>query len=162
MSKEPVYPARNLPKTKIVCTLGPATDSEEVLKGLVENGMSIARLNMSHGDVETHTKIVEKVRKVSSELGIPVGLMVDVPGTKYRTGPLESGTANLIDGEAIVLTSDYIAGNKNRVTVTPPGLHRDASSGGTILVDDGNIELIGPAKFVFDGEINLSDFLSNG
>ena len=143
MSKEQVYPARNLPKTKIVCTLGPATDTEEVLKGLVESGMSIARLNMSHGDVETHTRMVEKVRKVSFEMGIPVGLMVDVPGTKYRTGPLESGTANLVDGEAIVLTSDYMAGNKNRVTVTPPGLHRDASSGGTILVDDGNIELIG-------------------
>ncbi len=142
MSTEQGYPASNLPKTKIVCTLGPATDSEESLRGLIQSGMSIARLNMSHGDIPTHKETALKVRTVSKEIGIPVGLMVDVPGAKYRTGPLVSGTETLRDGEAIVLTSDYLAGNKNRVTVTPPGLHRDASTGGTILVDDGHIELI--------------------
>ena len=112
MSTEQGYPASNLPKTKIVCTLGPATDSVESLRGLIRSGMSIARLNMSHGDIPTHKETVLKVRTVSKEVGIPVGLMVDVPGAKYRTGPLVSGTETLRDGEAIVLTSDYLAGNR--------------------------------------------------
>ena len=96
---------QKFPKTKIVCTLGPASDSESQLEALIKAGMSVARLNMSHGDLQTHISVLKRVRKVSSELGIPVGIMVDVPGAKYRTGPLAPGAVQLQDGEHIVLTS---------------------------------------------------------
>ena len=76
------YPPDNHPKTKIVCTLGPSTDTEEILLELVKSGMTVARLIMSHGDLETHKDTVRKVRKVSGDSGMPIGLMVDIPGTK--------------------------------------------------------------------------------
>ena len=136
------YPPDNHPKTKIVCTLGPSTDTEEILLELVKSGMTVARLNMSHGDLETHKDTVRKVRKVSEDSGLPIGLMVDIPGTKYRTGPLDPGAVNLQEGSLIVLTSNDVVGNQHRVSVAPVGLHRDAEPQGTILVDDGNIELV--------------------
>lgn len=142
MTNDSVYPPPHLPKTKIVCTLGPSSDSEETLRQLVRYGMSIARLNMSHGDIATHRETVARVRKVANDDGIPIGLMVDVPGAKYRTGPLSSGAENLEVGTKITLSSIFCVGTKEKVSVTPPGLHRDASAGGTILVDDGNIELV--------------------
>ena len=136
------YPPDNHPKTKIVCTLGPSTDTEEILLELVKSGMTVARLNMSHGDLETHKDTVRKVRKVSADSGMPIGLMVDIPGTKYRTGPLDPGAVNLQKGALIVLTSNDVVGNQHRVSVSPVGLHRDAEPQGTVLVDDGNIELV--------------------
>ena len=136
------YPPDNHPKTKIVCTLGPSTDTEEILLELVQSGMTVARLNMSHGDLETHKDTVRKVRKVSEDSGLPIGLMVDIPGTKYRTGPLDPGAVTLQEGSLIVLTSNDVVGNQHRVSVAPVGLHRDAEPQGTILVDDGNIELV--------------------
>ena len=132
---------REFPKTKIVCTLGPASDSEEQLVELVKAGMSVARLNMSHGDLDTHIKVLNRVRKVSLELEIPVGVMVDVPGAKYRTGPLAPGAVQLQDGDEIVLTSQDLIGSSEKVSVAPPGIHLDAVVGTKILVDDGNIEL---------------------
>ena len=132
---------REFPKTKIVCTLGPASDSEEQLVELVKAGMSVARLNMSHGDLDTHIKVLNRVRKVSLELEIPVGVMVDVPGAKYRTGPLAPGAVQLQDGDEIVLTSQDLIGSSEKVSVAPPGIHLDAVAGTKILVDDGNIEL---------------------
>ena len=141
MSDKVSYPLKHMPKTKIVCTLGPSTEDEGILKELILTGMNVARINMSHGTLATHTKILELVRSVSHSLGIPVGVMVDVPGTKYRTGPLNVGVVNLEDGDKITLTSEDITGDSNRVSVSPPGIHIDAEIGGTILVDDGNIEL---------------------
>ena len=111
------YPPDNHPKTKIVCTLGPSTDTEEILLELVQSGMTVARLNMSHGDLETHKDTVRKVRKVSEDSGLPIGLMVDIPGTKYRTGPLDPGAVTLQEGSLIVLTSNDVVGNQHRVSV---------------------------------------------
>jgi len=132
----------SIPKTKIVCTLGPASDSEETIEKLINAGLSIARLNMSHGDINTHTQVIQRVRSVAKRLKRPVGVMVDVPGAKYRTGPLQQEIATIEYGKVIRLTSEKIKGSAERVTVTPPGIHVDAVIGTNVLIDDGNIELI--------------------
>ena len=129
------------PKTKIVCTLGPATSTQEMVQALVESGMSVARLNLSHGKLEEHAIAVELVRRVSRRLGIPVGVMVDVPGAKYRIGRLESGPLDLERGDNLTLTSRDIAETQQLVGVSPGGIHRDASVGRPVLLDDGLIEL---------------------
>ena len=135
------YPFPKLPKTKIVCTLGPSTDNPEILMEMVKSGMSIARLNMSHGDLETHKKYVDMVRSVSDQLSMPIGLMVDVPGAKYRTGSMKSGGVFLQPDDSLILSSDLFVGNKDKVSVIPSGFHENAEIDMVVLVDDGNIEL---------------------
>ena len=129
------------PKTKIVCTLGPSTESQQTIASLVGCGMSVARLNLSHGTLETHRAAIERIRSVSQELGIPVGIMVDVPGSKYRTGPLAPGVVELTPGDSITLTSRDVIGTQELISVAPPGIHRDATVGRPILLDDGLMEL---------------------
>ncbi|SVB58526.1 uncharacterized protein METZ01_LOCUS211380, partial [marine metagenome] len=138
----PVDLYQDKPKTKIVCTLGPSSDTEEVLIELIKTGMNVARLNMSHGEKSVHEVVFKRVRKVSEELGVPVGIMVDVPGAKYRTGPTDPGALELQEGDKITLTSHDLVGDKTLVSVAPPGIHLDAEIEGTILVDDGNLEFI--------------------
>ena len=140
MMEENDYWFSSAPKTKIVCTIGPASESEEMLLKMVRAGMSVARLNMSHGDIDTHKQVIARVKELSRSINVPVGVMVDVPGAKYRIGPLAPGAVNLDVGDEITLTSADIVGNKNKVTVTPPGIHRDVELDGVVLVDDGNME----------------------
>ena len=136
-------PAKHLnrPKTKIICTLGPATSSLEQIGSLIECGMSIARLNLSHGSLDDHAQAARRVRQVGQEMGVPVGLMVDVPGAKYRTGPLAPGVIDLKEADRLTLTSRDVVGSKELVTVTPPGIHRDAAAGRPLLLDDGLMEM---------------------
>ena len=129
------------PKTKIVCTLGPAVSTDEDVEGLVRRGMSVARLNMSHGTVEDHREAANRVRRISTRLGTPVGLMVDVPGAKYRIGPLAAEAVDLRRGAPISLTSRDVVGAADVVSVSPSGIHRDAMVGRPVLLDDGLIEL---------------------
>ena len=129
------------PKTKIVCTLGPSTDSPQTVEAMVRAGMSVARLNMSHGTEDEHARAIERVRRASDRLGVPVGIMVDAPGAKYRVGPLGVGALNLENGDPLTLTSRDIVGSPAAVTVTPPGIHRDAAVDRPVLLDDGRIEL---------------------
>ena len=129
------------PKTKIICTLGPASSSEKTLEELVRAGMSVARLNLSHGTLDEHGAAVQTVRQVSKRLGIPVGIMVDVPGAKYRTGPLGTGVLDLKREDRLTLTSRDLVGTREVVAVSPPGIHRDATVGDPVLLDDGLMEL---------------------
>ena len=129
------------PKTKIICTLGPSTSTDETLESLVESGMSVARLNLSHGTLDEHAASVNQVRAVSQRLGIPVGIMVDVPGTKYRTGSLGTGVLDLKPGDRLTLTSRDVVGTRDLVAVSPPGIHLDAAVGRPVLLDDGLMEL---------------------
>ena len=129
------------PKTKIICTLGPATSSEETISAMVESGMSVARLNLSHGSLDQHRKSVAMVRSVSERLDIPVSTMIDVPGIKYRTGPLGDETLHLEPGDTLTLTSRETLGTKELVSVVPEGIHHDAVPGKPILVDDGLLEM---------------------
>ena len=113
-----------------------------MIRALIENGMSVARLNLSHGTLESHASAIAMVREVSWELDIPVGIMVDVPGSKYRTGPIEPSVVELRQGDVLTLTSEARAGNREVMSVSPPGLHLDAVVGGRILLDDGLVELV--------------------
>jgi pyruvate kinase len=138
-------PPQNLdrvPKTKIVCTLGPATETEEQIEELILAGMNIARLNFSHGDLEAHTTAFKRVRKTSEKLNIPVGIMVDVPGPKYRTRSTIPGVLDVKDGDDIILTSRDLIGDSKTISVTPSGIHRDATVGRPILLDDGLLEFV--------------------
>ena len=129
------------PKTKIVCTLGPSTTSDETIRSLIVGGMSVARLNLTHGTLDAHAIAIRQVRAASDELGLSVGIMVDVPGPKYRTGYQDPGVINLTDGTALTLTSREVQGNPGLLSVSPPGIHRDATAGDTILIDDGNVRV---------------------
>ncbi len=129
-------------KTKIVCTLGPATESDEKIRDLINAGMSVARLNLSHGTLESHETALNKVRAASDELGVSIGVMVDVPGPKYRTGYQEPGVIDLVTGATLALTSRELMGNPDILCVSPYGIHRDARVGGTILIDDGNVQVV--------------------
>ncbi|MCI0822505.1 MAG: pyruvate kinase [Chloroflexi bacterium] len=130
------------PKTKIVCTLGPASESEHMIEELILSGMTVARLNFSHGDIEAHTTAFHRIRHVSAKLGIPVGIMVDVPGPKYRTGPTIPGVLDVKSGDHVTLTSRDLTGDNQLISVAPPGIHRDATVGRPILIDDGLLEFL--------------------
>ena len=129
------------PKTKIVCTLGPATKSYDMICKLIQSGLTVARLNLSHGTSAEHQELFRTVRKASADLDIPVGIMVDIPGPKYRTGPQSPGDFDLSSGDTLTLTSRDITGNPKMLGVYPSGIHNDAVAGGRVLVDDGAITL---------------------
>lgn len=136
-------------RTKIVCTLGPAVDSEEALRGLIEAGMDVARLNFSHGSHAEHKVRIDRLKKVREEMGSPCAIMLDTCGPEIRTGRLTGGKpVQLKTGETIVLTEDEVEGTAERVHQNCPGLARAVAPGTTILVDDGLIEL---AVFRVDG-----------
>lgn len=134
-------PKHPRPRTKIVCTLGPAVESSDSVKSLIRAGMSVARLNLSHGSPELHAQAIETVRAASQQLGVPVAMMVDVPGPKYRTGPTVPGVIKFEPGDGITLTSRELVGDQSLVCVTPPGIHRDADPGNRVLISDGLIRL---------------------
>ena len=129
------------PKTKIVCTLGPSTASDETIRELISGGMTVARLNLTHGTLDAHAIAIRQVRAASDELGLSVGIMVDVPGPKYRTGYQDPGVINLTGGSALTLTSREVQGNPGLLSVSPPGIHMDATTGAPILIDDGNVRV---------------------
>ena len=99
-------------KTKIICTLGPATKDDEVLKQLMENGMDVARINFSHGSQAEHKVTMDRVKKMRKELGRPVGILLDTSGPEIRIGQLEGGRAELLPGDTFKLTTNDIMGNK--------------------------------------------------
>jgi pyruvate kinase len=128
--------------SKIVCTLGPATNSPRMIRRLLEAGMDVARLNFSHGTHETHAQSIAMVHAAASELGKTVGILADLQGPKIRTGPLAGGgTVNLRTGQQFVITTAKILGDSTRVNTTFRPLPREVKSGDRILLSDGLIEL---------------------
>ncbi len=128
-------------KTKIVCTLGPATDDEEVLKKLLLSGMNVARLNFSHGSYEEHLNTANLFKRLRDELKLPAGLLLDTRGPEIRLKTFENGRVELKEGSLFTLTGEDISGNEKRVSVTYRGLAKDVMRGDRILLDDGLIEL---------------------
>ena len=130
-------------KTKIVCTIGPKTESVEVLTNLVNAGLNIMRLNFSHGNHVEHGNRIVNMRKVMKNTGKHVGILLDTKGPEIRTIKLEGGNdVTLTAGQEFTMTTDAtIIGNKDIVAVTYVGLTDDLKAGDTILVDDGLIEL---------------------
>ncbi len=128
-------------KTKIVCTIGPATKEVETLKKLILAGMNVARINFSHGNYEDQKVYIENVKKAREELNMPVALLLDTQGPEIRTGVLEQMPVNLKADDIFTLVNEDIVGNNEKVSVTYKDLYKDIEIGTQILIDDGKIEL---------------------
>ncbi|AZS16500.1 pyruvate kinase [Paenibacillus lutimineralis] len=128
-------------KTKIVCTIGPSSESLENTKKLIMAGMNVARLNFSHGDFEEHGNRIKTIRQASKELGKTIAILLDTKGPEIRTGKLKEEPIELVQDEFITLTTEEILGDKSRISVTYKELPGDVKVGSTILIDDGLIGL---------------------
>ncbi len=128
-------------KTKIICTIGPASESEEKLRELMLAGMNVARFNFSHGSHDEHRRKFERIRKLRDELDLPVATMLDTKGPEIRLKDFKEGKVQLEAGQTFTLTSREVEGTKDEVSITYKELTNDCKSGMTILLDDGLIEL---------------------
>lgn len=128
-------------RAKIVATIGPATESIEQIHALIGAGMNVARINRSHGDEQTHTKVFNRVRQAAEEAGQPVAILVDLQGPKIRLGRFIEGQHELDVGDVLTITTDDIEGTKERVSTTFKGLPQDVEVGDTILIDDGRVSV---------------------
>lgn len=128
-------------KTKIICTLGPATNDDEIVEELMLNGMSVARFNFSHASHEEHKKRFDQLVKIRTKLGLPVAALLDTKGPEIRIGLIENDKTNLVKGEKIILTTDEVLGTKDRISITYKNLPQDITIEDRILIDDGLIEL---------------------
>ncbi|MFW6080756.1 MAG: pyruvate kinase [Desulfosalsimonas sp.] len=131
-----------MPKTKIVCTIGPACADVNILARMINSGMSVARLNFSHGSRENHAEMIRMVRAASQETGFPVAILQDLRGPKIRVGEIEQPGIQLKTGEKLILTTESVTGKGNRVPVSYQHLPLDVSLGDTILLADGLMELV--------------------
>lgn len=128
-------------KTKIVCTIGPASESPQTLEALIQAGMNVARLNFSHGTREEHLMKIKGIRKIADQLKQPVAILQDLAGPKIRVGKVKEGGVQLRRGERFLLTNQEILGDEQGVSVTYPSLPKEVKPGDTILLSDGTIEL---------------------
>lgn len=128
-------------KTKIVCTLGPAADNEDILKQMMLEGMNVARCNFSHGIHEDHKKRMDMVKKVRQEINKPVAILLDTKGPEVRVKQFKEGRVTLREGQLFCLTSDEAEGTQERVSVTYNRLYEDLEPGMKVLIDDGLIEM---------------------
>jgi pyruvate kinase len=128
-------------KTKIVCTIGPASSADRVLRGLIQAGMNVARLNFSHGDHAFHRRVIQRIRQIARELHQPVAILQDLPGPKIRVGAVAGDRVRLQARKTVVLTTRKLIGNENIVTVDFKDFARSVKKGDPILLGDGEIEL---------------------
>ncbi len=132
---------RETKKTKIVCTIGPASSDPAIMEEMIREGMDVARLNFSHGNRQGHGEKIAQLKRLSEQAGRPVAILQDLGGGKVRVGEIEGGTIVLETGATITLTSKQVTGNTHKISVTYPGLAQDVNEGDTILLADGTLEL---------------------
>ncbi|TXB64578.1 pyruvate kinase [Vicingus serpentipes] len=128
-------------KTKIVATIGPATSSKEKLKELIDAGVNVCRINFSHGAYADHESVINNIREINKETGGNTAILGDLQGPKIRVGEIENNSANLINGEEIILTSKKCVGTKDKVYISYQNFPKDVHPGETILLDDGKLNL---------------------
>jgi pyruvate kinase len=128
-------------RAKIVCTLGPATSSQERITGLIRAGLDVARLNLSHGTHDDHFAVYHRVRAGSAETGRAVGVLADLQGPKIRLGTFPGGPVVLKPGEQFIITTDDVPGTEHEASTTYQGLPGDVRQGDRVLIDDGNVSL---------------------
>ncbi len=128
-------------RTKIVCTIGPSSESEEILERLILAGMDVARLNFAHGTHEEHARVIQRIRTLETKLGKPVAILQDLPGPKIRLGDFEEGAALLRTGAEFTITSQDVMGTAERAHAPSPDFFREVRRGDKILADDGLIQL---------------------
>lgn len=127
--------------TKIVCTIGPVTETEEMLAELLKEGMDMMRLNFSHGDFAEHQNRIDNLKKAMQETGLSALVLQDLAGPKIRIGDFENGLINLKEGELFTLTTDPIVGNEEKVSINYPNLPKEVAPGHTIFLHDGKKKL---------------------
>lgn len=128
-------------KTKIICTIGPASESEEVLTQMCQAGMNVARLNFSHGSHEEHQKKINTIKKVREKLNLPIAIMLDTKGPEYRIKTFQNGRVTLKEGDTFTLTTEDIVGDETRVAVTYKNLIDNLKIGDRVLINNGLIIL---------------------
>ena len=126
-------------RTKIICTLGPATDDKEVLKDMMRAGMNVARMNFSHGSHEEHKQRMDMVKACRKELDLPIGILLDTKGPEIRTKTYKNGKIEIQDGQTFTLTTRDVEGDESIVSISYTGLPQDVVPGTKILIDDGLI-----------------------
>jgi pyruvate kinase len=133
----------NLPnnKTKIVCTIGPASESQGVMEQMIQEGMNVARLNFSHGDFATHKRVIENLRAAAAVVGRRVAIMADLSGPKMRIGQIAREPVELKPGDSFTLTTDDITGDRERASVSFARLPQSVKTGDTLFLNDGYIQL---------------------
>ncbi|MCJ1778820.1 pyruvate kinase [Mammaliicoccus sciuri] len=141
-------------KTKIVCTIGPASESEEMLEKLMLAGMNVARLNFSHGSHEEHKGRIDTIRKVSSKLNKNIGILLDTKGPEIRTHNMKDGLIELTKGSEVTVKTTEVEGTPEAFSVTYEKLAEDVEVGSTILLDDGLIELTVKSVDIAKGEVH--------
>ncbi len=146
-------------KTKIICTLGPATDTEQTMQELILAGMNVARFNLSHGSHEEHKKRLTMLKAVRKRLNLPIGALLDTKGPEIRLGNFKGGRAELKKDEIFTLTTRAVEGDTTMASISYPGLVDDIKTGTTILLDDG---LIGLTVLSFDQDDIVCKVLNNG
>ena len=146
-------------KTKIICTLGPSTDKDGVLRELVANGMNVARFNFSHGSYEEHKGRLDMLKAIRTELGKPVAALLDTKGPEIRLKEFKNGVEMLEAGQTFTLTTREVEGTKEICSITYKDLPQDVHEGGTIMLDDGLIKLA--IKSVSDTDI-VCEVLNSG
>lgn len=128
-------------KTKIVCTIGPASETVDKLVNLIEAGMNVARLNFSHGDFEEHGARIQNIREASRQTGKTVAILLDTKGPEIRTQTVEGGAIELVKGQKLIVSMEEVQGTTEKISITYPGLVDDVHVGSTLLLDDGLIGL---------------------
>ena len=128
-------------KTKLVCTVGPASDSPVILQQMLLSGMNVVRLNFSHGDFSSHRETIRKVRAASQTTGKPVAIMADLPGPKMRIGQIAGEPIELKPGESFILTTEDIIGDAGRVSVSFARLPKAVKPGDKLYINDGYVEV---------------------
>src|SRR3954466_8025918 len=131
-----------LHKTKIVATIGPASESPEMLERLIRAGLNVARLNFSHGEFEKHAEVVKRIRAASRATGRRVAIMADLPGPKMRLGRIDPEPIQLAPGDKFTLTSEEIVGNDKRVSMSFEPLPRVVKPGNRPYLNDGLVQLV--------------------
>jgi pyruvate kinase len=130
-----------LPKTKVVCTIGPACETPETIRELISNGMSIARLNFSHGTHQDHGKKIQIIRKIANELDKPVAILQDLGGPKIRIGHIPDPGVRIDPGQSMILTTRTVEGSNQCISVSYPLLNEEVKANDRILLADGFLEL---------------------
>lgn len=131
----------NTNRAKIVATLGPASNSKDTIRELIDAGVNVFRLNFSHGDHATHVKVIENIREVNQELRVHTSILQDLQGPKIRIGQVENDGVNIQPGQELVITTKEMVGTSEMVSTTYENLAKDVNPGDMILIDDGNLEL---------------------
>lgn len=128
--------------TKIVCTIGPATESQEMLEKMISAGMNVARLNTSHGNKDEHMNRIQAIKNASKKVGKTTGILLDLAGPKIRLGDLEVPLVTLVPGKTIILTTEKVFGNAKRISVNYSKLPQELKKGSVVMLDDGKKKLV--------------------